>query len=178
VISHGITNYSMTRCIDQFRYSDRGILMGARGMWKGVDIPGDALQCVIIEKMPYAVPNPYTRGLQGALIEQYRNNALDRGEYAEDNRLSAMAWNVVDKPLMFQAFRQMFGRLIRTETDKGVMVVLDPQLQGTGLSPRHRELMGLLPDVPYSVNFPNHALDAFDFLLPDPFEEMKKGKGK
>lgn len=176
VISHGITNYSMTRCIEQFRYSERGILMGARGMWKGVDIPGDALQCVIIEKMPYAVPNPYTRGLQQALIDQFRNQALDRGESPDDNRLSAMAWNVVDKPMMFQSFRQMFGRLIRTEADKGVMVVLDPQLQGTGLSPRHRELMNLLPDVPYSVNFPNQALDAFDFLLPDPFEEMKNSR--
>lgn len=175
VISHGVTNHSMGKCIDQFRHADRAILMGARGMWKGVDIPGDDLQCVIIEKMPYAVPHPYTKGLQNALVERYREEAFARGEEPDDRRLGAMAWNAVDKPMMFQSFRQMFGRLIRTETDKGVMVVLDAQLQGTGLSPRHRELMGLLPDVPYKVCFPNHALNEFDFLLPDPFEEMRKG---
>lgn len=178
VISHGVTNYSMGKCIEQFRYADRAILMGARGMWKGVDIPGEALQCVIIEKMPYAVPHPYTRGLQNALIEQYRSEALDRGEQPDDGRLGAMAWNAVDKPLMFQAFRQMFGRLIRSESDQGVMVILDPQLQGSGLSPRHRELVSLLPDVPYKVCFPEQALNEFDFLLPDPFEEMKRARGR
>lgn len=177
VISHGVTNHSMGKCINQFRHTEKAILMGARGMWKGVDIPGDDLQCVIIEKMPYAVPHPYTKGLQNALVEQYRDKAFERGENPDDRRLGAMAWNAVDKPMMFQSFRQMFGRLIRTETDKGVMVVLDAQLQGTGLSPRHRELMGLLPDVPYKVCFPNHALDEFDFLLPDPFEEMRKANG-
>lgn len=176
VISHGVTNYSMGKCIEQFRHADRAILMGARGMWKGVDIPGDALQCVIIEKMPYAVPHPYTRGLQNALIEQYRIDALERGEQPDDGRLGAMAWNAVDKPLMFQSFRQMFGRLIRTESDQGVMVILDPQLQGSGLSPRHRELISLLPDVPWKVCFPEQALTEFDFLLPDPFEEMKRAR--
>lgn len=167
VISHGITNMSISRCVEQFAHADRAVLMGARGMWKGVDIPGDALQCVVVDKMPYAVPSPYSKGLQNNLVERYRGEALDLGETPDEQRLRRRAWNETDKPQMFQAFRQMFGRLIRSETDRGVMIVLDPQLQGPRLSPRHQELMRLLPDVPHRLVFPEDALRELEFLLPE-----------
>ncbi|TAE31673.1 MAG: DEAD/DEAH box helicase [Candidatus Kapaibacterium sp.] len=164
LISHGITQNSQHKCVEQFKFSKKAVLMGARGLWKGVDIPGDDLQCLVLEKMPYAVPNPFTKGLQELLVKQYQGDALERGETPDLKRCSQMAWNDVDKPLMFQAFRQMFGRLIRTETDKGVMFVLDSQLQGSTLSPRHKQLLELLPDVAYGLATPEQALRELNFL--------------
>jgi ATP-dependent DNA helicase DinG len=145
--------------------SESAVLMGARGLWKGVDIPGDDLQCLILEKMPYAVPNPFTRGLQDNLVRQYEAEALKRGEQPDARKFSTYAWNEVDKPMMFQAFRQMFGRLIRTETDKGIMFVLDAQLYNNNLSPRHKQLLELLPDVPYGVCAPEAALREIDVVI-------------
>jgi ATP-dependent DNA helicase DinG len=165
LVSHGITNASQHKCVEQFKFSEAAVLMGARGLWKGVDIPGDDLQCLVLEKMPYAVPNPFTRGLQDNLVERYRLEALERGEQPDTQRLAQLAWNEVDKPAMFQAFRQMFGRLIRTETDKGVMFVLDSQLQQGNLSSRHKQLLELLPEVPYTLTAADKALSELDFLL-------------
>jgi ATP-dependent DNA helicase DinG len=164
LISHGVTNASQIKCVNQFKTSPAAVLMGARGLWKGVDIPGDDLQCLILEKMPYAVPNPYTKGLQDAIIQRYIEQAKLRHETPDEKRYAMIAWNEVDKPLMFQAFRQMFGRLIRTETDKGVMIVLDSQLQSGNLSARHKQLLELLPHVPYALMNEQQALNAFEFL--------------
>jgi ATP-dependent DNA helicase DinG len=165
LISHGITQSSQHKCVEQFKFADKAVLMGARGLWKGVDIPGDDLQCLILEKMPYAVPNPFTKGLQDLRVRQYTDLAVERGEQPDAQKLSRMAWNDVDKPMMFQAFRQMFGRLIRNETDKGIMYVLDSQLYNNTLTPRHRELVNLLPDVPYTVAHPEQALREMQFVF-------------
>jgi DNA polymerase III epsilon subunit family exonuclease len=164
LISHGITQASQHKSVEQFKFAKRAVLMGSRGLWKGVDIPGEDLQCLVLEKMPYAVPNPFTKGLQDLLAKQYEEAAYERGEQADPRKCSQMAWNDVDKPLMFQAFRQMFGRLIRTETDKGVMFVLDSQLQNNTLSPRHKQLLELLPDVPYGLAAQEQALRELEFL--------------
>lgn len=165
LMSHGITHFSQHKAIEHFKMSDSAVLMGARGLWKGVDIPGDDLQCLILEKMPYAVPNPFTKGLQDNLVRQYEAEARKRGELPDFKKYGAFAWNEVDKPQMFQAFRQMFGRLIRTETDKGIMFVLDSQLFNNSLSARHKQLLELLPDVPYAVASPEAALREIDVVI-------------
>ena len=165
LMSHGITHFSQHKAIEHFKMSDSAVLMGARGLWKGVDIPGDDLQCLILEKMPYAVPNPFTRGLQDNLVRKYEAEALKRGEQPDLKKFAGYAWNDVDKPQMFQAFRQMFGRLIRTETDKGIMFVLDSQLFNNSLSARHKQLLELLPDVPYAVATPEQALREIDAVI-------------
>ncbi|MFY8000499.1 MAG: helicase C-terminal domain-containing protein [Candidatus Kapaibacteriota bacterium] len=165
LMSHGITHFSQHKAIEHFKMSEAAVLMGARGLWKGVDIPGDDLQCLILEKMPYAVPNPFTRGLQENLVKKYEAEAIKRGEYPDLKKFAGYAWNDVDKPQMFQAFRQMFGRLIRTETDKGIMFVLDSQLFNNNLSSRHKQLLELLPDVPYGVASPEAALREIDVVI-------------
>ncbi len=166
LITHGKTHNSISRCVDQFKNSNSAILMGARGMWKGVDIPGEALQCVILEKMPYAVPHPYTKGLQEQVTSKLREQAWEQGEEPDERRLGQLAWNQVDKPLMFQAFRQMFGRLIRTESDLGAMIVLDPQLRGNYLSARHKELVGLLGGTRAEIVHADNIVPSLQFLLP------------
>lgn len=164
IITHGITAGSLQKAVEQFKRTDKAVLLGARGLWKGVDIPGKDLQCVVIEKMPYSVPNPYTAGLQQLIIEEMKEEAINRGEALDERRLSTTAWNIVEKPRMFQAFRQMFGRVIRTEHDYGAMVVLDPQLQSSQLSPRHKDLLTLLGNVPYSLTFPDRLIQELSFI--------------
>jgi ATP-dependent DNA helicase DinG len=158
LLSHGITHSSQHKAIQRFKQSKAAILMGARGLWKGVDIPGDDLQCLILEKMPYAVPNPFTKGLQQQVIRRCQEEAESQGARVDEKQLIGKAWNEVEKPSMFQAFRQMFGRLIRTETDRGVMIVLDSQLQNNTLTPRHKQLLELLHGARYGVATANQAL--------------------
>lgn len=101
------------RLVAQFHADSRAVLLGTRSLWQGVDIPGPALSCVIIDKLPFPPPDdPLTRGR----AQRIRRTGGD------EFRSLALEPAVV-------AFKQMFGRLIRTESDRGFVVVLgaDPR---------------------------------------------------
>ena len=91
--------------LESFRSNQRAILLGTRSFWEGVDIPGEALSVVVIAKLPFAVP---TDPLVAA-----------RAETFED------PFNEYHLPEAILRFRQGFGRLIRTQSDRGVVVILD-----------------------------------------------------
>jgi ATP-dependent DNA helicase DinG len=84
------------------------VLLGARTFWQGLDIPGPALQAVVIEKLPFEVPTELRKRRQ-ARLEQTGEDAFDR------YTLGKMLLNL----------KQMTGRLIRTEEDRGVVVIVD-----------------------------------------------------
>jgi len=85
-----------------------GVLLGARRFWQGIDIPGDALQAVVIEKLPFEVPTELRRRREQRLKER----GIDAfGRYG----LGKMLLNL----------KQMAGRLIRTEDDRGVVIVVE-----------------------------------------------------
>ncbi len=92
-----------------FLESDHAVLLGARAFWQGVDIPGDACQALVIEKLPFDVPNDPLIQRRGELIEEAGGNAF--GDYM--------------LPRMLLRLKQMIGRLIRTPTDRGVVVIVD-----------------------------------------------------
>ncbi len=96
----------------QFRESGNAVLLGASSFWEGVDVRGEALSCVIIDRFPFASPGDPV--LQ-AKIQAFRN--AGRNPFME-----------LQLPRAVIALRQGAGRLIRDETDRGVFVICDTRL--------------------------------------------------
>ena len=99
--------------IEQFRAEGNALLMGTGSFWEGVDVRGEALSCVIIDKLPFAAPND---PVMEARIESIRKN---NGNPFYDYQL----------PQAVITLKQGVGRLIRDHTDRGVLVVCDPRLR-------------------------------------------------
>ncbi|MEJ5201083.1 MAG: helicase C-terminal domain-containing protein, partial [Anaerolineales bacterium] len=96
---------SANTLLETFRGADKAILLGTRAFWEGVDIPGEALSVLVIVKLPFDVPSD-------PIIAA-------RSETFED------PFNQYNLPEAILRFRQGFGRLIRTQSDRGVVAILD-----------------------------------------------------
>ncbi len=94
--------------LESFKAAEKAVLMGTRSFWEGVDIPGDDLSALVIAKLPFAVPSD---PVFAARAEQYSN--------------SFQQYAVPDAILRF---RQGFGRLIRSRTDRGVVAIFDSRI--------------------------------------------------
>ena len=102
-----------TQLLDRFKKEERAVLFGTESFWQGVDVPGDALQNVIITKLPFSVPD---HPLLEARVERIRENG---GNPFMDYQVPEAAIKL----------RQGFGRLIRSATDHGQVVILDPRIR-------------------------------------------------
>ncbi len=99
--------------LDRFRSTPQAVLFATASFWQGVDVPGSQLSCVIIDKLPFAVPSdPIVAARVRALQEDGRN------PFAE-----------FQVPEAVLALKQGFGRLIRSKTDRGILAILDNRIQ-------------------------------------------------
>jgi ATP-dependent DNA helicase DinG len=103
---------SRSELLVRFRELGNAILLGSASFWEGVDVPGDALSLVIIDKLPFAPPDD---PLLSARLDHLRSEGGN----------PFMAWQL---PQAVISLKQGAGRLIRTETDRGVLVICDPRL--------------------------------------------------
>jgi len=99
--------------IEQFRETPNAVLFGTTSFWQGVDVQGEQLSCVIVDKLPFAVPTDPVIAARMAAI----------------NDAGGSAFNDLQLPSSVLALKQGFGRLIRSLNDRGVLVLLDPRIQ-------------------------------------------------
>ncbi|ESS72982.1 helicase c2 [Methyloglobulus morosus KoM1] len=98
--------------LEQFTRKGNAVLLGTASFWEGVDVRGEALSCVIIDKLPFASPgDPVLKARLNAITEHGGNPFFEH-----------------QLPNAVIALRQGIGRLIRDETDRGVLMVCDPRL--------------------------------------------------
>ena len=112
-----------------FRESGNAVLLGTASFWEGVDVKGDALRLVVIEKLPFASPD----------------DALTRARIEHLKATGGNAFREYQLPEAALALKQGVGRLIRSETDRGVVVICDPRLVD---KPYGRVFRASLPPMP------------------------------
>ncbi|MBU4484235.1 helicase, partial [bacterium] len=99
--------------LEALKETDDTILLGTNSFWQGIDLPGKSLECVVITKLPFAVPNhPLTEARLEDIEHRGKNPFMD--------------YQVPQAVLML---KQGFGRLIRHRNDKGLIIILDPRIK-------------------------------------------------
>ncbi|HKF24914.1 MAG TPA: ATP-dependent DNA helicase [Candidatus Acidoferrum sp.] len=99
--------------LERFKTTPNAVLFATASFWQGVDVPGEQLSCVIVDRLPFAVPSdPVVAARVNALNEEGRN-----------------AFAEYQVPQAVLSLKQGFGRLIRSKTDRGVLSILDNRIQ-------------------------------------------------
>lgn len=99
--------------IERFKQDGRAVLFGTKTFWEGISVEGEALSCVIIDKLPFSVPSdPVTKAIAAAVERQGKS-----------------AFYEISLPEAVLQIKQGFGRLIRTKSDRGIVAILDTRIR-------------------------------------------------
>jgi ATP-dependent DNA helicase DinG len=126
--------------IEEFRSTPNAVLLATSSFWQGVDVVGDSLSCVVIDKLPFASP--------GDPVTSARIDVI--------NARGGDAFTDYQVPLAILSLQQGLGRLIRHRSDRGVLAVLDPRLATMGYG---RRFLASLPPAPVTRDL--RAVDRF-----------------
>ncbi len=129
-----------SRLLEEFKMTPNAVLFATSSFWQGVDVKGEALSAVIIDKLPFQVPSDPLVAARSAQIENEGGNAFS--EYQIPNAVLRL--------------KQGLGRLIRSKTDRGILAILDNRLTTKGYG---KLFMSSLPD--YEVTHDPADLTAF-----------------
>ena len=119
--------------LDKFRETPNAVLFATQSFWQGVDVQGEQLSCVIIDKLPFAVPTDPIVAARSRFIEE--NGGRSFTDYSV--------------PQAVISLKQGIGRLIRSSTDRGVIAILDPRLR---TKPYGRDFLTSLPRMRITQN--------------------------
>ncbi|MDM5154165.1 ATP-dependent DNA helicase DinG [Bacillus sp. DX1.1] len=112
LLTQSVHNRSRSRLVRKFQEFEKAILLGTSSFWEGIDIPGDALSCLVIVRLPFTPPS---QPMMQAKSEWMKEKGED-------------VFTKLALPQAILRFKQGFGRLIRTTTDTGTVFVLDRRL--------------------------------------------------
>ena len=136
---------SAASIVETLRSDSRSVAFGVAALWTGVDIPGDALSLLIITRLPFAPPHDPVLKARG---EQYDNEFME-----------------FSLPAAVLQFRQGVGRLIRTQSDLGAVVILDGRIVNR---PYGRHFLDALPPAPVHRTTVNAVAEELRSFLPPP----------
>ncbi|WP_128894402.1 ATP-dependent DNA helicase DinG [Longirhabdus pacifica] len=115
VLGQGVDSSNRSKLTHQFTQNANAVLLGTSSFWEGVDIPGDALTCLVIVRLPFQPPNHPVVEAKSEYLKQQKKNPF-------------MEYSV---PQAVIRFKQGFGRLIRTVHDRGVVIIYDTRVIDT-----------------------------------------------
>ena len=133
---------SRNALLSEFREHRDSVLLGTSSFWEGVDVPGESLSLLIVNKLPFMVPSE-------PIVEAYLEKLQAEGK---DSFMHYML------PTALLRYRQGFGRLIRNKTDKGIVLVLDNRI-ATKLYGKY-----FMETVPAKTVIPQTPIEIYDYL--------------
>ena len=141
---------SRHQLLESFRTSEGAVLLGTRSFWEGVDVPGDALSVLLIVRLPFDVPSdPIARARSTSMQKEGKDPFLDY---------------FVQEAIL--RFRQGFGRLIRTRSDRGVVVICDSRISSRGYGKQFKASLPLNTSNIKEVPLDTITRECLDWLEP------------
>jgi len=139
LLAQGLTG-SRSNILNRFKEDGRAVLLGTSSFWEGIDVPGDSLKLLIVYKLPFQVPTD-------PIVEAYEDKLKSEGKDWFKN---------YSLPNALLRVRQGIGRLIRTQTDKGVILLLDNRISKMYYGTYFREI---IPTQVHSTNSHQETLE-------------------
>ncbi|HVB97502.1 MAG TPA: helicase C-terminal domain-containing protein [Chloroflexota bacterium] len=149
VLGHGVDGTPRRQLLNTFKSNQKTVLLGASSFWEGIDVVGDALSVLVIARLPFSVPSDPVFAARSELFDD------PFGQYS--------------LPQTILRFRQGFGRLIRSSTDRGVIVILDRRVQSKSYGPNLLKSLPTCTQHPTTLaKLPAVAREWLEQRLPEP----------
>ncbi|MGP4075297.1 ATP-dependent DNA helicase DinG [Halobacillus sp. K22] len=146
IFAQGVSSGSRDRLKKNFQSFEQSILLGTSSFWEGVDIPGEDLSCLVMVRLPFQPPGQPVQSKRDAQMKEHgRNSFMDRS-----------------LPQAIIRFKQGFGRLIRSSTDRGVVFICDHRLMEARYG---KYFLNSIPEVPVTYRSTRELINQMEQWL-------------